>query len=622
MDKDFHYYGTYTAARLAGFSVQEATTIAHSAQYVDDSTTCSERIMSMNENGLDFQPRPTSHEAMRELGWNAFDSPINPLKVPDSEVQRVWMSFHFLPGNYASTKLPDPNSQSRMNLPSPMLLTSDDAIKFKFLCLPRSPLAAAMIKDKPQQPQGKDGYWLHLLGIKMHAYADTGAHMYYAGLPAEHINNVNDNVTDLTENKLIKWAIIDWLAFKPGYEMHTPFLSIPILYLGHGRIGHIPDHSWMKYSYYPAWSSTMLTKDNPVEYMRTFLEMVLAFQYQKSDRDTFDYSHIDQDINNLKQKLSKILPAISDILNTKPDLHTRPSIGKVSLNNLGGFVVSMLITYRDDDGDLITSKPTEKFAIFGSKTIDPGDLGVPNGSYITLRVIVEGGNDKTANKELLYEKDNPAIATYTIAGTTMDNTLGFIDSSYDDPVNKRCNLWKKELATGGRLESLGLPSREYDPNLWIKDAKASKEIQKTDYYKFNAAAIEHTNFVREKMIADGITFADWGPISSKFTGIGRVSLHNGGGFVVSMLFSYRDDDGDLITSKPTEKFALGSTQKVDPGDLGVPNGSRITLKVIVEGGNDNISRQEFVYERGNPMTAAYTVTGTTLNNTLGLIETK
>ena len=39
MQTDMHYYGTYAIARLAGFDVTEAKTIAYAAQYVDDSTS-------------------------------------------------------------------------------------------------------------------------------------------------------------------------------------------------------------------------------------------------------------------------------------------------------------------------------------------------------------------------------------------------------------------------------------------------------------------------------------------------------------------------------------------------------------------------------------------------------
>ncbi|WP_009906059.1 DUF6765 family protein [Clostridioides difficile] len=37
MNLDFHYYGTYLAAKVAGYNDTDAKTIAYAAQYVDES---------------------------------------------------------------------------------------------------------------------------------------------------------------------------------------------------------------------------------------------------------------------------------------------------------------------------------------------------------------------------------------------------------------------------------------------------------------------------------------------------------------------------------------------------------------------------------------------------------
>ena len=101
--------------------------------------------------------------------------------------------------------------------------------------------------------------------------------------------------------------------------------------------------------------------------------------------------------------------------------------------------------------------------------------------------------------------------------------------------------------------------------------------------------------------------------------VGHVSLHNGGGFVVKMEFKYTTDGVNWKTSNQTDSFPLGKTKNVDPGDLGVPDGSIIKLKAIVVAGKDNEAQQQFLYDKGHSVTAEYTMTGTTLNNTLGLI---
>jgi len=102
--------------------------------------------------------------------------------------------------------------------------------------------------------------------------------------------------------------------------------------------------------------------------------------------------------------------------------------------------------------------------------------------------------------------------------------------------------------------------------------------------------------------------------------IGKMSLKNQGGFVARIAFSYFDDDGEKKISSHTGDLTLGFTQTVDPGDLGVPDGTVIAMHVFVVWGQDNEARKSFLYEKGNAATAHYIISGTTLNNTLALIE--
>jgi hypothetical protein len=46
----------------------------------------------------------------------------------------------------------------------------------------------------------------------------------------------------------------------------------------------------------------------------------------------------------------------------------------------------------------------------------------------------------------------------------------------------------------------------------------------------------------------------------------------------------------------------------------------ISLYVFVVWGTDNEARQSFIFEQGSKVKANYTITGTTLSNTLGLIN--
>lgn len=102
--------------------------------------------------------------------------------------------------------------------------------------------------------------------------------------------------------------------------------------------------------------------------------------------------------------------------------------------------------------------------------------------------------------------------------------------------------------------------------------------------------------------------------------VGKFSLHNGGGFVVSISFDYLDENLQKQRSKSGSNFPLGQTDTVDPGTLGVPNGATLWLHADVVWGTDNVATQGFIYQSGGALTAAYTITGTTLDNTMGLIS--
>ena len=102
--------------------------------------------------------------------------------------------------------------------------------------------------------------------------------------------------------------------------------------------------------------------------------------------------------------------------------------------------------------------------------------------------------------------------------------------------------------------------------------------------------------------------------------IGKFSLHNGGGFVARGQVAYLDDNGEKQLSQSTGDITLGVTSDIDPANLGVPDGAIVSLYVFIVWGTDNEARQSFTYQKGNTTKANYTITGTTLSNTLGLIS--
>ena len=67
--------------------------------------------------------------------------------------------------------------------------------------------------------------------------------------------------------------------------------------LGHGRAGHLPDYSFMRYIYMPAWGGYKeIFKDNPSEYYKAFSQMVYAMRYIRGDIPHFEKNTYDEEL--------------------------------------------------------------------------------------------------------------------------------------------------------------------------------------------------------------------------------------------------------------------------------------------------------------------------------------
>ncbi|GAB3575341.1 hypothetical protein [Hymenobacter daeguensis] len=100
--------------------------------------------------------------------------------------------------------------------------------------------------------------------------------------------------------------------------------------------------------------------------------------------------------------------------------------------------------------------------------------------------------------------------------------------------------------------------------------------------------------------------------------VGKFTLNQQGGYVCRTEFVYLDDSGQQHQSSQTSNELLGQSYTTDPGDLGVPDGSIVWMKIWVMWGNDNQATQAFIYQKGSAKTATYTCSGTTLSNNLAL----
>ncbi len=253
MNKDFHYYGTYYAARIAGYSREDAEEIAWAAQMVDDFTEANVGKIFNREN-ITY-----TCESMSDTAYHELRTLSNVDNKELQKIRRIWVPFHFLPGNMRNELVDKHGFVANTEKFSPVR----DLPDFKCVCAPNSPLVESMI-----QRIRNNNTSLIRIGIAMHVLADTWAHQMFVGSPTAHINNVSG----ITENT------------HSSASMGTPDIGTmySITYLGHGRAGHLPDTPSRNYQYTPSWSSSKVNVSNPIRFYNAFYQIVDVLMHLKT----------------------------------------------------------------------------------------------------------------------------------------------------------------------------------------------------------------------------------------------------------------------------------------------------------------------------------------------------
>ncbi|NOI58458.1 DUF6765 family protein [Vibrio coralliilyticus] len=317
MDYDFHYYGTKTAALLAGWSAEEAEEIAEAALFID---YCDWKNFGYDIDGNGKYVVYTAQ--FNDLYTNT------DLKADPS----IWVPFHFLPGNYNYHNA-DPNFRTRN--------TKDSLDKVSgSLCRPYSYLALKMIdhtRDVINQHKltGKaKTYWI---GARMHILADTWAHQDFSGLSDSELNNIAGDIEffDYKEKRFLD--LTQWPMFTKEDTKASPNMLSSV---GHGNAGHLPDISWGQYRYRPNWANenVVLFRDNRVKFREAFMKLteVLYFLRTGHRPDVFvrdnreDKWGISQNICSIlylggRRGTAIVIPQrIMEIINTPQQLGSGP----------------------------------------------------------------------------------------------------------------------------------------------------------------------------------------------------------------------------------------------------------------------------------------------------------
>lgn len=284
MNQDFHYYGTYCAAILAGYTAEESLSIAYCANFVD---FCTRSLLVRIKGPL------SAATSMQQL--EMMDSGVDLISLQN--ITRIWSSFHFLPGDLHAAR----RGCGRRYLN-----------KYRLICNPNGELAAATVKLAKDKG-------LEAAGIAMHVLADTWAHRYFAGTPSLVINNTNEYFYELLpgENgftrRQIRFMHNPAAEDDPETGRYNCSVYQPnensVMNLGHARAGHLPDYSWIRYIYLPAWGEFReLLKDNPSEYMHAFRQMVYALRFLRGDYEDFQTARYDTEkVDSLAKEITRIL---------------------------------------------------------------------------------------------------------------------------------------------------------------------------------------------------------------------------------------------------------------------------------------------------------------------------
>lgn len=244
MEIDFHFGVTYVVSRIAGLDHEQAQTVATCSQYVDD---------TVNSGVLKFK----TGEAYYRIN-TAHDNLDYRITLPIEE-RRVWLPFHFLPGNEHTGS----HKQDYFN---------------RIVCRPNSAVAQAMNRNcilKKDRPFG-----LHQLGITAHVFIDTWAHQGFAGInhPVNTVSKINliNPAEKKTFLKVLKSGGLKAAFLHFILPIASDLLSIWFP-MGHGAALHYPDHPFRLWSYKNGHGD-LIKRDNPKDFLEAANELCKLIQ--------------------------------------------------------------------------------------------------------------------------------------------------------------------------------------------------------------------------------------------------------------------------------------------------------------------------------------------------------
>ncbi len=246
MQKDFHYFVIRILSEKAGFSPEEAQTIAYASQYVDDATEHKPIKLPLNFtieypriDGYYFDPVCTAHKGLQFLQ-----------DFKKNAQMQIYMCFHFLP------------EEPYFNQVKYSYLTKANST-FAKLLLTR---AKNYFLEKPDERT----FNLINLGIALHTYADTWSHHNFSGTHSHRDNNIER--IRIWENR--RWQILS----RAGRFRNKLMPEI-----GHAEAYHYPDLPFITWRFQRIKDKETFTRNN-LDMFIDAAEKIFDFLCQFNDK--------------------------------------------------------------------------------------------------------------------------------------------------------------------------------------------------------------------------------------------------------------------------------------------------------------------------------------------------
>ena len=259
MQFDFHYCGTYSLARMAGLSPDDARRIAVAAQLVDELDVSS--VAPAHPEGARFTFRATAHKTTM--------ASLPQLRDPVDQIA-VWVPFHFLPGGIGGEL-----SEKLVCVPA------DD---------PKNSVAPA-VRSFALENKGRE-YGLEMLGIAAHVLADTFAHQGFSGVSSRR-NRVASESIEMKGQSGLQDLLLAFFRkhgfqgglienFRPAVSWISDLAEGSTGALGHGAVATCPDLPYLDWSFRyeldMGRSSPNVLRRNPQEFDRACRYLVSLFR--------------------------------------------------------------------------------------------------------------------------------------------------------------------------------------------------------------------------------------------------------------------------------------------------------------------------------------------------------